>query len=353
MAETQAGYDAVVELTRGGIVECIHFGAMAVVDSSGNLLTSLGDPNLLTFPRSSMKPLQALPFVEDGGPEHFGLTEEELAILCASHHGTDEHVRVLRSIHAKVGLQEADLQCGVHWPSDKATVLAMRECGEEPTPYRHNCSGKHSGMLAQAVLHDYSKSTYLSMDNPLQQRILKTVAEMCDVRQEDMPIGIDGCSAPVFAMPLRNFALAMARLADPVGLTEVRAKACKKITHAMMAYPEMVAGPGALDTVLMRVMQGKAAVKGGAEGYQMLSLMPEACGKGSPGIGVAIKISDGDPNRRATYALVVGLLKALGFGEEMESEAFRNFNTPILKNWRGLEIGEIRTARPIEIMKTW
>lgn len=353
MAETQAGYDAVVELTRGGIVECIHFGAMAVVDSSGNLLTSLGDPNLLTFPRSSMKPLQALPFVEDGGPEHFGLTEEELAILCASHHGTDEHVRVLRSIHAKVGLQEADLQCGVHWPPDKATVLAMRERGEEPTPYRHNCSGKHSGMLAQALLHDYSKGNYLSMDNPLQQRILKTVAEMCDVKPEDMPIGIDGCSAPVFAMPLYNFALAMARLADPFELGEVRAAACKKITHAMMAYPVMVAGPGSLDTVLMDVMRGKTAVKGGAEGYQMLSLMPEACGKGSPGIGVALKISDGDPNRRATYATLVGLLKALGFGKEMESEAFRNFNTPILKNWRGLEIGEIRTARPIEIMKTW
>lgn len=353
MADKQTGYEAVVELTRGGITECIHFGSMAVVDSSGNLLTSLGDPNLLTFPRSSMKPLQALPFVEDGGPEHFGLTEEELAILCASHHGTDEHVRVLRSIHAKVGLQEADLQCGVHWPSDKATVLAMRERGEEPTPYRHNCSGKHSGMLAQAALHDYSKSTYLSMDNPLQQRILRTVAEMCDVRQEDMPIGIDGCSAPVFAMPLRNFALAMARLADPFELGEVRAAACKKITHAMMAYPEMVAGPGALDTVLMRVMQGKAAVKGGAEGYQMLSVMPGACGKDSPGIGVALKISDGDPNRRATYATLVGLLKALGFGKEMESEAFRNFNTQILKNWRGLEIGEIRTARPIEIMKTW
>ena len=353
MAETQAGYDAVVELTRGGIVECIHFGAMAVVDSSGNLLTSLGDPNLLTFPRSSMKPLQALPFVEDGGPEHFGLTEEELAILCASHHGTDEHVRVLRSIHAKVGLQELDLQCGVHWPPDKATVLAMRERGEEPTPYRHNCSGKHSGMLAQALLHDYSKGNYLSMDNPLQQRILKTVAEMCDVKPEDMPIGIDGCSAPVFAMPLYNFALAMARLADPFELGEVRAAACKKITHAMMAYPVMVAGPGSLDTVLMDVMRGKTAVKGGAEGYQMLSLMPEACGKGSPGIGVAIKISDGDPNRRATYALVVGLLKALGFGEEMESEAFRNFNTQILKNWRGLEIGEIRSARPIEITKTW
>jgi len=300
-----------------------------------------------------MKPLQALPFVEDGGPEHFGLTEEELSILCASHRGTDEHVRVLRSIHAKVGLQESDLQCGVHWPSDKATAFAMRERGEEPTPYRHNCSGKHSGMLAQALLHDYPKETYLSMDNPVQQRILKTVAEMCGMEQEDMPVGIDGCSAPVFAMPLYNFALAMARLADPNGLGDVRAAACKKITHAMMAYPEMVAGPGAFDSVLMTVMQGKAVVKGGAEGYQMISLMPEACGKGSPGIGVAIKISDGDPNRRATYTLSVALLKALGFVAEMASDSFRNFNTSVLRNWRGLEIGEIRIARPIETTKTW
>ncbi len=121
----------------------------------------------------------------------------------------------------------------------------------------------------------------------------------------------------------------------------------------MMAYPEMVAGPGALDSVLMSLMQGKAAVKGGAEGYQMLSLMPGACGTGSPGIGVAFKFSDGDPNRRATYALMVGLLKALGFETEIASETFRNFNTPLLKNWAGLEIGEIRLARPIEITKTW
>lgn len=353
MAENQAGYEAVVALTRGGIVECIHFGALAMVDSSGRLLASLGDPNLLTFPRSSMKPLQVLPFVEDGGPEHFGMTDEELAILCASHHGTDEHVRVLRSIHAKVGLKETDLQCGVHMPSDKPTALAMQQRGEQPTPYRHNCSGKHSGMLAQATLHDYSKDDYLSMDNPLQQRILETVGRMCDVKPEDMPIGIDGCSAPVFAMPLYNYALAMARLADPLGIEETRANACRSITRAMMAFPEMVAGPGGLDSVLMRVMEGKAAVKGGAEGYQMLSLMPGACGKNSPGIGVAFKISDGDPNRRATYAIVVSLLKALGFENEMESEAFRDFNTPVLRNWRGLEIGETRMTRPIEISKTW
>jgi len=152
MAETLAGYEAVVELTRGGIVECIHFGAMAVVDSSGHLLTSLGDPNLVTFPRSSMKPLQALPFVEDGGPEHFGLTEKELSILCASHHGTDEHVSVLARSMPKSVCRNRIFSVGFTGRRSKATASAMRERGEEPTPYRHNCSGKHSGMLAHCRL---------------------------------------------------------------------------------------------------------------------------------------------------------------------------------------------------------
>jgi len=150
--ETLAGYSPLVELTRGGMVECVHFGAFAIVDAHGNLLASAGDPELRTFPRSSMKPFQAIPFVESGGPEHYDLTEEELAIICASHTGTDKHVAVLKQIHQKVGIQESDLQCGVHWPSDKATAQEMRQRGEQPTPYRHNCSGKHSGMLAQAKL---------------------------------------------------------------------------------------------------------------------------------------------------------------------------------------------------------
>lgn len=353
MTAQRSGYEPVVELTRGGMVECIHFGAMAVVDSRGNLLASLGDPQLVTFPRSSMKPLQALPFLEDEGPQHFGLTDEEVAILCASHHGTDEHVRVLRAIHTKVGLHESELQCGIHWPSDKATTFAMKMRGEEPTPFRHNCSGKHTGMLAQAALHGWQKDDYLSMDSPLQQRILRTVAEMCSVEPESMAVGIDGCSAPVFAMPLFHYALAMARLADSEGLTEPRRSACRRITHAMMSHPVMVAGPGGLDTVLMGVMKGKIAVKGGAEGYQMLSILPGNCGSGSPGIGVAFKISDGDPNRRATGALITALLKALGFVQEMSDDASSSFNMTVLRNWRGLEVGEIRLAQPIEIKKTW
>lgn len=345
------GYIPLVKLTRGKIVESMHFGAFAVVDAQGNLIASGGDPNLVTFPRSSMKPFQALPFFEAGGPQAFGLNDEELAIMCASHFGTDEHVRVIKSIHSKVGVTEADLQCGFHWPSDKETSFAMRMRGETPTPYCHNCSGKHSGMLAMAKLIGAPKENYLDMSNPVQQGILKMVADMCNVAPESLIIGTDGCSAPVFAMSLRDFAYATARLVDPRDLPRPRALACETATRAMRAFPFMVAGPQQLDTVLMEVMEGKVVSKGGAEGYQMIGVMPGVLPDFPYGLGITMKFSDGDPNRRATYAMTVAILSALGFEEQMQSEAFAGFNTPVLHNWRGLEIGETFISEPVCIVR--
>lgn len=343
-----SGYEPLVELTRGGIVESIHLGALAAVDSDGILLAAFGNSDMVSFPRSSMKPFQALPLVENGGMEAFGLTDEELAIICASHAGTNEHVRVLKSIHQKVGLQLSDLQCGVHWPIDKETTFQMRLLGETPDSYRHNCSGKHSGMLTQAKLLEQSLDDYLTPVHLVQQNIRRAVSSMCGIHRDDMIFGVDGCSAPVYAMPLSSFAWAIARLVDPVNLDEERQIACQRITSAMIAYPEMVAGPGQLDSVLMQVMNGKVIAKGGAEGYQLIGVMPGAIAENSKGIGIAFKIADGDPSRRATQRVVVEMLKALGFEVEMASEAFASFNQPILRNFRGIEIGNIRLARPIQ-----
>ncbi len=343
------GYDALVSLTRGGIVESMHFGAFAVVYADGYLLASGGNPDLVTFPRSSMKPFQLLPFLEADGPARFSLDEEELAIMCASHTGTDEHVRVIKSIHAKVGLQEENLHCGFHWPSDKETSFEMRKRGETPTPYRHNCSGKHSGMLAMAKVLHAPMENYLEMSSPVQKGILKKVADFCELPPESLIVGTDGCSAPVFAMPLRNFAHATAKLANPEMLGENQAKACLTATKAMRAYPTMVAGPGQLDTVLMEVMAGKVFSKGGAEGYQMIGVMPNVLAKYPKGLGIVMKFSDGDSSRRATSALTVALLSALGFEEEMQLEAFKKFNAPILHNSRGLEIGEIKVTQAVNL----
>ncbi len=196
------------EVTRGRIVESIHYGAAAVVDSTGKILYSYGDPQSVTFLRSSAKPFQALPFFERGGPQHFGLTPKEQALICASHEGSDEHVRTVEAIQAKVGIKESDLQCGVHMPGEAVAYKALIARGEKPTPNRNNCSGKHSGMLACAKMRGLPLDTYLQLDHPIQQEILATLSQMSDYPRERIEVGIDGCSAPNCALPLYNAALA-------------------------------------------------------------------------------------------------------------------------------------------------
>jgi L-asparaginase II len=340
-------YAPIFELTRGDTVESIHFGAIAIVDVDGRLIAQHGDPNALTFLRSSAKPFQALPFIQAGGAAAFDLSAAEIALICASHSGTDEHVATVRSIQAKSGVAEANLMCGVHPPLDEATAEALRQRGEEPTPNRHNCSGKHTGMLAYARLEGWPVVDYLDPDHPVQESILQTFGEMCatyaSVRlsPEQIALGVDGCSAPNFAVPLRNAALAYARLCDPRSLSQARAAACRTITNAMTSHPEMVAGRGRFDTRLMEVGEGHIVAKGGAEGYQALGLMPGALGPGSPGVGIAMKISDGDLKGRARPGVSLEVLRQLGALFPAQVEALADFGpvSPV-RNWRGLVVGQ-------------
>ena len=333
-----------VEVTRGSIVESIHFGAFCVVDSHGSVIASQGNPDLMTYPRSSMKPFQALPFIERGGAEKFDFTDQEIAIICASHSGTDLHGSVLKGMHKKIGTTENDLACGVHWPSDSATREAMKFAGEEPTPFRHNCSGKHTGMLAHARLRGFPIEDYLNPQHPVQVTIRETLAEMVEMTPEDMPLGIDGCSAPVYGIPLVNMARAVAKLADPRDLEEKRAKACRTITHAMMTHPDMVAGPGKFDTDLMTAGHGKIFCKAGAEGYQIIGVMPGVTGEGAPGLGIAFKISDGDNSNRARPSVSLALLAGLGVLTQEELAQLSAYGNVPLKNWRGFLVGEVRSA---------
>lgn len=332
-----------VELTRGSIVESVHWGALVVVDSRGRLLAGLGDPYLVMHLRSTAKPFQLLPLIEEGAVEHFSLTPEEIAIMCASHSGTDEHVAVIARLQAKMGIEEKELQCGVHPPFHEPTWQAMLQRNEAPTPNRHNCSGKHTNMLAQAVLLRASRDNYLDPQHPVQQRILHTLAEMCEISPEDIHIGIDGCSAPVFALPLYHAALGYARLCDPGALSPQRAQACRTITSAMTAAPFMVAGPGRFDTLVMEMGGGRVVAKGGAEGYQGIGLMPGALGPGSPGIGIAFKIADGDPGGRARPVVAIEVLRQLGvLNDDQIRLCLADLAARPLKNWRGLNVGEIR-----------
>ena len=343
-------HQPVFELTRGQIIESTHYGAIAIVDSHGKLLTSYGDPQTVAFLRSSAKPFQVLSFVERGGVETFNLSSKELALACASHEGSDEHVQTARSILTKAGVDETALQCGAHMPGNVDAYKRLIRDDEAPTPIRNNCSGKHSAMLAHAKMRDLPLDTYLDFEHPIQQDILASFAEMCLLPSNRVELGIDGCSAPNFAVPLYNAALAFAHLCDPHELAETRASACRQITSAMTTHPEMVSGHGEFDCELMKAGDGKIICKRGAEGYQAIGLLPGALNSDSPGIGITFKISDGDLGQRrldlTSYtrvrpAVTLEVLKQLGALSEAQLIQLAEFG-PVkpVSNHRGIVVGE-------------
>ncbi len=346
-------YAPIFELTRGKLPESYHFGAAAVVNARGQLIAWYANPETVTYLRSSAKPFQILPFLEHGGQKAFELSLRELALICASHHGTDEHVEVVRGIQAKTGVVEADLLCGVHSPAHKPTTDAMRQRGEKATPNRNNCSGKHTGMVAHARLHDLPYEDYINPAHPVQQEILAAFAQMCTVQPQDIAIGIDGCSAPNFALSLRSAALGFARLCDPEGQASARAEACQTVVEAMTSNPYMVGGPESFDTDLMQATQGRILSKGGAEGYQAMAVRPGVLGAGSPGLGIAFKVSDGDlaghsrssgePHGTARPAVALEILRQLGAITAAELQALADYGPCFeLRNLRRLLIGQAR-----------
>lgn len=334
-------YKPLVHATRGDLVESIHLGAIAVVDHHGNLFASFGDPELVTYLRSSSKPLQALPLIELGGAEHFHLTDSEISLMCASHRGLDIHIEVLEKLQQKIGVSEANLLCGTHPLSDKQTVEAMLLRGEKLNQNRHNCSGKHTGFLAQALLRNKSLENYIDLSHPVQDLVLETFSEMVHVPKEKIFIGIDGCSIPVFGIPLRNAGWGFASLCDPFKLSPSRAKACLKIVKAMMNEPEMVSGPGQFDTELMKIGRGKIIAKAGAEGYQSIGLLPGAFVKNSPALGIVFKIADGDSLNRARPLVGIEILRQLGALDDQQIKSLSDFYIRPIKNWRSVEVGKL------------
>jgi L-asparaginase II len=340
------------EVTRGNIVESIHFGAIVIADPQGKLLYSYGDPQVVAFLRSSAKPFQALPFVERGGVKHFGFTPRELALSCSSHETAQIHLDAVKALQAKVGIQESDLQCGPHLPGDPEMLKRVIIEHITPTANFNNCSGKHTAMLAHAKMRGLPLETYLERDHPIQQDILTTFAEMCGMEKDKVELGTDGCSAPNFAVPLLNAALGFARLCDPASLPEARAAACRKITSAMTAHSEMVSGFGEFDCELMKVGNGKILTKRGAEGFQAVGLLPGALGAGSRGMGVAFKVSDGDAGRmgedlqtrnRVRPAVTLEILRQLGALNDSQMKQLVEFGPTLpIKNHREIVVGESR-----------
>jgi len=339
-----------VEVTRGKIVESVHYGSAVVANANGHIVASVGDPQAVCFLRSSAKPLQLIALLEAGGAQRFQLTGQEIAIMCASHSGSDEHFQVLQTLQAKIGISQADLLCGIHPPTDRQTAERLLIASEKPTPNRHNCSGKHTGMLALARILAASLNNYLDIDHPVQQLILRTFADICSMQPDQIELGIDGCSAPVFAVPLANAALAFARLSDPGQLGSKRADACRLIFESMSAHPYMVAGNGRFDTEFMSVLGGKIICKSGAEGYVAIGVQSGLVGTDSPAMGLALKISDGDADNRAGPLVAVEILSQLGVLKQEEMDKLQRFVHRPVTNWRKLEVGEIR---PTTLLKNF
>lgn len=348
-----------LELTRGQIVEALHYGSIAVVDADGALLASYGDPQTVAFLRSSAKPFQALPFVERGGVEHYGYTSKELALSCASHESAQYHLDTVKGMQKKIGIQESQLQCGAHRPGDVDVFKAMIVRGAEPTPNNNNCSGKHTSMLAHAKMRGLPLETYLDINHPIQQDILSTFAEMCKFEREKIKLGVDGCSAPNFALPLYNAALGFARLCDPRELSASRASACLKITSAMTTHPEMISRHGEFDCELMKAAEGRIVCKRGAEGFQAIGLLPGTLASHPRGVGIAFKVTDGDASRmseafewssRARPAVAMEILRQMGALNENQLQALAAFGpSKTLRNHRGLVTGESHPVFKLEL----
>ena len=322
---------------RGDAVESVHHCAAAVVDKHGALIASLGSPDYMTYSRSSLKPFQAMPTVMRGVPDRFGLKDRHLALMCASHSGEDRHIETAREIMKAIDAREDDLQCGVHVPLH---FLYENE-GTPPksafSPLYNNCSGKHLGMLALARILGCPFEEYLEVDSPVQRLIRERIAMMLDVDATRMPVAIDGCSAPNYALPLRSLAFGFARLAAAAGpkpaTDEECHTACARIVSAMRTYPEMVSGEGRFDLDLSRATSARVFSKAGGEAVECAGI-PER------GWGIAVKVADG--STRAVGPLMVWVLNQLGVLDKTETEALEKYTAPVLKNHRGLHIGTIR-----------
>ena len=322
-----------VETTRGEMVESRHTGAAAVVDAEGRVVRSWGDIDAPVFARSAIKPLQALPLVESGAADRFGLSNVEIALACASHRGEPIHVETVRRWLARADLGPQDLECGAHAPGNAAAAEALIRASEAPSAVHNNCSGKHSGFLTTARHLGEPTRGYIAPEHPVQKRVRAALEEMSGLDLSRAPRGTDGCGIPVIGISLRGMARAMARLADPKGLAPERAAASKRILDAMASAPLMVSGTGTFNTVVMTVAGATVRLKTGAEGVYC-AVLPGL------GYGVALKIDDGAS--RASEVAVGAILEGLGAFTAEQRAALAPQLRPIIKNVAGRDVGEVR-----------
>ena len=314
-------------------MESIHAVAACAVDAQQKTVLAYGDADgFPVFLRSSAKPFIAAAVIEAGARERFGLEPREIAVMAGSHGGQSFHVEAVRSILQKIEMPEDALQCGVHPPYNTAAALELERAGIPLTPVYNNCSGKHAGILALCKIMNADARTYLELENPAEHLILDFCARVSDVKMAEMPVAIDGCGIPVYAVPLRNAALSFLRLATLNGVSAEDAAALRIVRDAMMAFPEYVSGTGEFDARLMEAGGGSIVCKAGAEGVHGVGVL-------APGLGLVCKVLDG--TARARGPAVLALLKSLGALSAAQLTKLADLERPIVYNRAGRAVGDI------------
>jgi L-asparaginase II len=332
MTETEI----VVESTRSGVIESVHRVSAAVVRSNGDLYARSGDADLVTFMRSTAKPFQALPLVQDGAAERFDIAAEEIALACASHSSEKSQVQIVRRFLTRLDFTEDDLACGPHQPLGLSFAVPPLEADalEQPAPLASNCSGKHTGMLALARFHGWSTAGYNAAGHPVQQRIKRELSRWIGIAESDIAEGVDGCTAVTFAIPLSRMALALTRLVHSTGEPE------RTIVRAMTQHPHLVAGRNRLGTELMRAYPGGLLVKVGAAGVYLAAIVDS-------GLGIALKVEDGDA--KAAMSALVHVLGQLDLDPAPASVVPHFAEFPVL-NTRGAAVGAMRATGDLTIV---
>ena len=337
-----------VEVTRGPIVESVHYGSMAVADVDGNLVAWAGNPGVVTYYRSASKPIQAIPLVESGGADHFGLTDIEIAITCGSHGGEPVHVETVMSILDKIGVGPDALACGTHIPLSPAAARELRQHGDSPSVLQSNCSGKHAGMLALAKFHGWPVGGYETPRHPVQETMRDVIAAFAGLKPEELEIGVDGCGVCTFGLPVHSMATSFARLAQARYWPEPRRGAVERVWRAMTEHPEMVGyTQDNIDTDIMRAGGGAVISKRGAEGAYCAARLQTV--EGELPMGFALKLLDGDVSGRARNPAIVEGLRQAGFLDEDALNKLERYWMEEITNRPGDVVGVVRPAFTLSV----
>jgi L-asparaginase II len=327
-----------VEVRRGGLIESRHRGAVVVVDADAATVLAVGDVAKPIFPRSAVKPLQALPLVESGASELYALGDEELALACASHSGEPAHVEVVTRMLSKAGLDASALACGTHWPSSQTSAFALARAGASPSALHNNCSGKHAGFLCVARAMGVDHAGYWQPDHAVQRSVRAVLEDLTGAALSNDCRAVDGCSVPTWAIPLANLARAFARFGSGHGLERERARAAAQLRTACARKPWHVAGTGRFCSEIMGLLGPRVLVKTGAEGV-FCAALPQLA------LGIAIKCDDGAG--RAAEAIIAALVARFVLVDDAERAILASSAGPTLRNWNGIEVGSLQVSDAI------